>query len=364
MRVIHIAPTTFGPTGLYGGGERYPLELARALTKEVECELVTFGREPAIRRTSAGLTIRTLRAAAYWRGHPAHPISPGLFTAVAKADIVHTHHTRSFPSRVAALTSRLQRTSIVTTDHGLRGGNWGGMLQRLFDLFLMVSEYSAKEFGSPTQRTRVIYGGADPERFKPDPTIVREGALFVGRLTPHKGVDYLIEALPADAALRIAGSVGHDAQLPERDYPDLLQRLAKDKSVEFLGPVADADLPSLYRQAAVFVLPSVEVTRYGRSMMPSELLGLAAIEAMASGTPVICSRVGGIAEVVEDSISGFLVEPGDTYELAERISQLLHDRDLAQRMGRRARDLALERFTWRACAERCLAAYESLQKRA
>jgi glycosyltransferase involved in cell wall biosynthesis len=265
---------------------------------------------------------------------------------------------------MAALASRLQQKGIVTTDHGLRGSNWGGLLPRLFHRFLMVSHYSAKEFGSPKALTDVIYGGADPERFKPDPESARNGVLFVGRLTPHKGVDYLIEALPADAPLRIAGSAGHDPQLPERDYPDLLRRLARDKEVEFLGAVSDSDLPSSYRQAAIFVLPSVELTRYGRTVRPSELLGLAAIEAMASGTPVICSRVGGLSEVVEDGASGFLVEPGNTVELRERISQLLRDRGLAQRMGRRAREVALERFTWRACAERCLTAYEGLRKRA
>jgi glycosyltransferase involved in cell wall biosynthesis len=363
VRVVHIAPTTFGSAGLYGGGERYPVELARALAREVDCELVAFGRQAATSREPGGPTIRTLRAAAYWQGHPAHPISPGLFTAIATADIVHTHHTRSFPSRMAALAARLQRKTIVTTDHGLRGSNWGGLLQRFFDRFLMVSAYSAKEFGSPPERTRIIYGGADPELFKPDTALAREGVLFVGRLTPHKGVDHLIEALPGDAPLRIAGSAGHDAQLPERDYPRLLRRLAHDKNVKFLGPVSDADLPLLYRHAAVFVLPSVELTRYGRVVTPSELLGLAAIEAMASGTPVICSRVGGLSEVVEDGITGFLVAPGDTSQLSERISQLLGDHELAQRMGRRAREVALERFTWRACAERCLAAYESLHRR-
>jgi glycosyltransferase involved in cell wall biosynthesis len=363
VRVVHIAPTTFGSAGLYGGGERYPVELARALAKEVDCELVAFGRQAAISREPGGPTMRTVRALAYWQGHPAHPISPGLFAAVAKADIVHTHHTRSFPSRMAAMAAHLQRKAIVTTDHGLRGSNWGGLLQRLFDRFLMVSSYSAKELGSPPQKTHVIYGGADPEQFKPDPTLTRNGIVFVGRLTPHKGVDHLIEALHGDAHLRIAGSAGHDARLPERDYPNLLRRLARDKNVEFLGPVSDADLPLLYQHAAVFVLPSVELTRYGRLVTPSELLGLAAIEAMASGTPVICSRVGGLSEVVEDGISGFLVAPGDTSELSERISQLLRDRELAQRMGRRAREVALERFTWRACADRCLAAYESLHRR-
>ncbi len=87
------------------------------------------------------------------------------------------------------------------------------------------------------------------------------------------------------------------------------------------------------------------------------LLGLAAIESMASGTPVICSRLGGLAEVVRHGETGFLVQPGDIGELRDRIAMVLADRRLAWRLGDNARLLALEQFTWQACAQRCLAAY-------
>jgi glycosyltransferase involved in cell wall biosynthesis len=184
--------------------------------------------------------------------------------------------------------------------------------------------------------------------------------LFVGRLTPHKGVDRLIAALPPGARLQVAGSTGHDPQPPERDYPWLLRQLAADRDIEFLGPVSDALLPALYRQAAVLALPSVHRTCYGREIRVSELLGLVVLEAMASGTPVVCSRLGGLVEVVQHGVTGFLVEPGDVAELRERLAELLQNPILARRMGRNARELVLARFTWRACAERCLAAYGEL----
>ncbi len=311
MRVIHVAPTPFGATGLLGGGERYPLELARALAAETDCELVTFGRRPNEVPDPSGLQIRTLPALAYLGGHPAHPLAPGLPGALAHADLVHTHHMRSTPS-------------------------------------------------APPRRTRVIYGGADPERFRLDPAATRRGVLFVGRLTPHKGVERLIEALPGGAQLRVAGSAGHDRALPERAYPLLLRRLASVRDVTFLGPVPDDRLPSLYSEAAVLALPSVQRTCYGRWVPVSELLGLAALEAMASGTPVVCSRLGGLPEVVRDGLTGFLVEPGDGRQLGERLDQVLNDPALAARLGRNARELVLERFTWQKCARRCLAAYGEL----
>jgi alpha-maltose-1-phosphate synthase len=360
MRVVHVAPTFFGPAGIFGGGERYPLELARALAREVDCELVSFGREARAWSDSGGLRIRLLRAVTFLGGHPAHPLALGLGRALSGADIVHAHQLRSAPSRLAAVHARIRKIPTAVTDHGLDGGNWAGLLPRLFDRFLTVSAYSARELAAPPLRTRVVYGGADPARFRPDRDIRRRGVLFVGRLTPHKGVDRLIEALPEDAELRVVGSVGHDVDAPEREYPNLLRALAAQRHVEFLGAVPDADLPAVYRGARVLALPSVRVTCYGREIRVSELLGLAGIEAMASGTPVVASGVGGLTEVVEHGLTGFVVEPGDVAELRERLAQILGDARLAQRLGRNARERFLERFTWEACAERCLAAYSEL----
>jgi glycosyltransferase involved in cell wall biosynthesis len=301
-----------------------------------------------------------LRAIAHLGGHSAHPLALGLGVALAEADIVHVHHLRSAPSRLAGLHARARDIRTAVTDHGLAGGNWAGLLPRLFDRFLTVSAYSARSLAAPTSRTRVVYGGADPIRFSPDPEARRRGVLFVGRLTPHKGVDRLIEALDGNSELRVVGSEGHDPNPPERDYPNLLRRLAAQRRVEFLGVVDDADLPALYRLAQVLALPSVELTCYGRKVAVSELLGLAAIEAMASGTPVVASRVGGLPEVVEHGVTGFLVEPGNVAELRWRLAEVLGDPGLAKRLGRNARERFLETFTWQACADRCLAAYSEL----
>lgn len=276
------------------------------------------------------------------------------------ADLVHTHHLRSAPSRIAALAARLHRRPAVVTDHGLQGGDWAGLLPRLFARFLPVSAYSARELGAPPSRTTVIYGGADPVRFTPDPATIRDGVLFVGRLTPHKGVDRLLAALPPGARLRIAGSEGHDPDPPERDYPALLRRLAARQAVQFLGAVPGADLPALYRGAVVLALPSVQHTCYGRTIRVSELLGLVVLEAMASGTPVVCSRLGGLPEIVQHGVTGFLVEPDNLAELRERLAELLGDRERAAQFGRNARELVQEHFTWRACAERCLEVYTEL----
>jgi glycosyltransferase involved in cell wall biosynthesis len=360
VRVIHVAPTPFGQGGLLGGGERYPLELARALAAQIDCELITFARQPWQLTESGGLRIRAVRTAGFYHGHPAHPVAPGLPAALARADLIHTHHLRSTPSRVAAVTARLLRKRTAVTDHGLLGGDWRGLLQRLSDRFLAVSRYSARELHSPPAKTRIIYGGADPVRYAPDPGVRRSGVLFVGRITPHKGIDRLIQALPEGATLSIAGSEGHDPNPPERDYPALLRTLSAGKDVRFLGPLGDDALPELIRSAEVLVLPSVHRTVYGRAIAISELLGLVLLEAMASGTPVLASNLGGIPEIVQHGETGYLVEPGSVPELHDRLAELLGNPGLADRMGRAGRALVLDHFTWRACADRCLTAYQEL----
>lgn len=360
MKITHVSPICFGRAGLFGGGERYALELARALARHVDCRLVTFGRESMTHREPSGLRLIVLETRRELRGHPAHPLARGLTAAVRGADVVHTHHLRSAPSRVAALGAKVRRQSLVTTDHGLGGGGWGGLLPRMFDLFLTVSHHSQITLGVPDHRTRLIYGGADPHRFSPKRDIDRRGVLFVGRITPHKGIDRLIEALPKGAHLTIAGSTGHDARLPEKLYPQLLARLARGRDIDLIGIVEDERLPDLYRAATVLVLPSVHDTCYGAHIAISELLGLSLIEAMACGTPVICSRVGGLPEVVRDGETGYVVEPGDVEGLRERLRELISDPHRAREMGRNGRDLVLERFTWERCAQRCIAAYEEL----
>jgi glycosyltransferase involved in cell wall biosynthesis len=86
---------------------------------------------------------------------------------------------------------------------------------------------------------------------------------------------------------------------------------------------------------------------------------LTTVEAMASGTPVVASRIGGLAELAVDGEAGYL-EPGDVEEPHERLAQLVADPPLARRMGDNARAHVLERFTWDACVARCLAAYREL----
>ena len=347
----------FGDEGIYGGGERYALELARALSRRVDCRLVTFGAR-ASRSRVAGLEVVVLRRRFALGGHPAHPVGSGLLSSLVYGELLHVHHMRSLPGLAAATLMKLRGAPTVATDHGLGRGSTGLSLKP-YDAFLTVSQYSARKIGAPPERTVPIYGGVDPKRFCPSDA-GRSGVLYVGRVTPHKGIDRLIRALPAGTCLTVAGTKGHDPREPERSYGRLLRSLAAGHEVTFLGRVSDDELVDLYRRAQVVALPTVEKTCFGRRVDIPELLGLSVLEAMSCGTPVVCSGVGGLPEVVVDGDTGFLVEPGNVNELRDRLQTLVSDRSLARRMGAAAREVVVERFTWDECAERCLAAYEEL----
>jgi len=215
------------------------------------------------------LRIHVLRAVGHLGGHPAQPVAPALAAGLRRADAVHTHQLRSLPSRISVLLDRARRIPVVVTDHGLAGGDWLGLLPHLYNRFLPVSEYSARVLHAPPGRTTVVWGGADPVRFSPG-SGPRHGVLFVGRLTPHKGIDRLTAALPAGTRLSIASTGGHDPWPPQRGYPGLLQRLAAGRDVRFLGAVPDRALPALYRSAAVVAVPSVHRTVYGTDVAVSE----------------------------------------------------------------------------------------------
>ena len=364
--MVQVAPTAFGEHGIYGGGERYPLELARAVARHVDCTLLTFAAQSRPRRREPeGLEIEVLATRRHLHGHPAHPLSAALPRALARFDVVHAHQLWATPTLVSAAVARMRRLGVAVTDHGLLGPRPRPALHRLVHRFLTVSRYSADVLGVPAHKTTVIYGGVDALRHNPDPSAPRRGVLFVGRLTPHKGIDRLLRALPPGVELSIVGTGGHDPGPPESGYQAMLHHLAAEHrgEVRFLGAVGDAELLEQYRRAAVLVLPSVDTTCYGKHVRISELLGLSVLEAMACGTPVVASRLGGLREVVRHGETGFLVPPGDVAGLRDHLELVLGDPGLGRRLGENARRLAIEQFSWDACARRCLEAYEAIPSR-
>jgi glycosyltransferase involved in cell wall biosynthesis len=354
LRVLQLVPALFGEGGIFGGVERLAFELARHMAERTPTTLVTFGENE--RRERVGkLNLRILGHPFYVRGQRNNPISTGLFSELRQADVVHCHQQHIVASSAAALFCRLTRRRVYVSDSG--GGGWdiSGYIStdRWYDGHLHVSNFSRKVFGHTDKPfAHVTYGGTDATKFCPDPTVRRERTVvYAGRLLPHKGVNYLVEAVPATVKLRL---IGREAD--QRFLADLL-RLAQGKSVTIEQNCDDAELIAAYREAACAVLPSVYRDMYGGETVIPELLGQTVLEAMACGTPVICTAVASMPELVIDGVNGFLVPPNDPVTLRERICWLLEHPSEAAEMGQAARQRVLDQFTWPAVVERCLAIY-------
>jgi glycosyltransferase involved in cell wall biosynthesis len=287
-------------------------------------------------------------------------VAPGLLREIAWADVIHCHQLHTFLADQCVLFGRLLGKRVFLTDHAGGDRHFNHRLRTLERAtgLLVVSHFNARVFARFAAKTRVIHGGADPERFAPGAVERRRAALYAGRLIPYKSVHLLIEGVRAETEVRLAGEPYHPA------YFAYLQQLAAGRNVHFLGPVLGDALIEEYCRAGVSVLPSNDVDCYGKRYPKSEILGLVLLEAMACETPVVCSRLGGMPELVADGETGLLVPPGDSAALGEAVEALLDDPVRARRLGQAGRERVLEQFTWRAVAERCLAAYESLSARA
>lgn len=276
-----------------------------------------------------------------------------------KSDVVHAHW--AIPSGFAAALAakRLHRPLVIT----MHGGDVYVNREQGYDFptrwyvkpplrwTLRTAEaltaitddcrQHALRAGAPDDHIHLVTNGADLRRFSPAAGPVDrpwgEHMVFACRqLFPRKGIRFLLEAAARlkprfpDLKVVLAGD-GFERPALEKLAADL--GIAAD--VTFLGWVANADLPRYYRAAAVSVVPSLE-----------EGFGIPAAEAMGCAIPVVVSDAGGLPEVVEDGVSGYVVPKGEVPPLADAIGKLLADPALRATMGAAARKRALERFDW------------------
>jgi glycosyltransferase involved in cell wall biosynthesis len=351
--VAVVYPTPFGEDGIFGGGERYALELARALARHTPTRLVSFGSR-ARREMDGPLEIAIHEPLRYVGGVRNNPFTVTFLADLKDADVIHCGAWNTLATDLSVLFARATSRKVYITDVG---GGAGITLVRFLpiarwvDRFLLIAEEGGSQFLAHRDRWSILFAGIDVERFRPVEGTPRRGVLYVGRLLPHKGIDTLIQAVDPGVPLRIVGRPYHD------EYFALLHRLAEGKDVTFHTDASDEEILEHYRSTEVSVLPSVNRTVYGHEFALPELLGFTAMEAMSCATPVVVSRVGGMHHVVDDGVTGYLVPPSDPGALREKLRGLLDDPAGARRMGEAARKRIEDLFTWDHVARRCLEAY-------
>ncbi|SKB14968.1 putative glycosyltransferase, involved in aeruginosin biosynthesis [Planktothrix sp. PCC 11201] len=253
------------------------------------------------------------------------------------------------------------------------------------DLVIGCSDYITQKIRDsfPNIPCQTIFNGVDINHF-----VVNQEArknkqnevktlLFVGRISPEKGVHILLEAFNKvvlkypQVRLKLVGPEGKFAVIPlqmmnmedphvqaltpfyQGEYSQKLRQILSPQAIDsvcFLGPLEQLDLVEHYQDADIFVFPSVW----------NEPFGIPLVEAMAMELPVVATDSGAFPEIVEAGKTGLLVARSDADALAEAILQLLMNDNLSQSMGKAGRARVVERFTWEKSAQTLVVEYDKM----
>lgn len=303
-----------------------------------------------------------------------------------QVDIVHLQNFSQFVPIIRAFNPRIKIVLHMRCE-------WLSLLDREIiepriqktDLVLGVSQYITDKIRDKYPRyadkCQVAYTGVDTHVFQPLPETpdrpkTSPKILFVGRITPEKGVHILLEAFKQIAPrhpqleMELVGSFGSlpREQLVGMSKTDQIRQLEQFYSgpdyrthlqgilppelqdrVRYIGNIPYAKTIGYYQHADILVNPAL-----------SEPFGRSLIEGSACGAPIIASQTDGMVELVQPGKTGYLVRPGDVAELAQAIETLLDNEPLRQSMGQAARRFAVEQFSWEKIHSNLLQQYHSL----
>jgi starch synthase len=373
------------PPHIYGGGGVAVDHLSRALGRRASVEVRCFAGGD---RMHEGVRARGYPAWERLAGTPDAPYAPALEAfsvdlAMAReptrADVVHAH--TWYVGLAGVLIRALADIPLVVTMHSMEPlrpwkaeqlgagytlSTWAEresvqQAERIIAVSEQMRDDVLAHFDVDPARVVVVHNGIDAELYKR--TERRDAldrhrvhapyVLFVGRITEQKGIFPLLEAaraLPDGVELVLCASSPDTPEVEAR----LRAAVADQPRIRWIDTMVPVDeLIQLYSHAAVFACPSIY-----------EPFGLINLEAMACGTAIVASRVGGIPEVVVDGETGDLVPPGDPGALAAALRGALADPDRAARMGAAGRRRVETHFSWDRIAEQTLAVYaDAIQAR-
>jgi glycogen synthase len=398
MKVLFL--TNEYPPNIYGGAGVHVGYLSQELAKTMPVEVRCFG-DQHLEQGNLKVIGFQLDASSFTCPKPLR----SAFGAVRRctdfntmnidSDLVHCHTWYTHFGGI--LAKKNYALPLVITVHSLEplrpwkreqlGGGYDFSLwvektaMEMADAIIAVSRATKEDierlFNVDPARVRVIHNGIDLDRYrKLDSTgvLTRYGIdpaepylLFVGRITRQKGVQHLIHAIQfmdRNFQIVLCAAAPDTPELAEEVRIAIERTQAQRPGIIWVNEMVDQQAAcELYSHAAVFVCPSIY-----------EPLGIINLEAMACETAVVASAVGGIKEVVVDGETGFLVpleqmkespfeatDPGKfARDLAERINELMKNRQLRERCGKAGRKRVEENFSWAAIAEKTKALYASL----
>jgi glycosyltransferase involved in cell wall biosynthesis len=278
-------------------------------------------------------------------------------------DILHTDGPRN--TFYAGLTGRLKQKPVVWHVRSSECDPYDRLLCFLSSKIVLVADALAFRFPAESQKAKcvTIHNGVDLQRFVPLTPSALKSSNFImkgpgiivahtGRIEPRKGQRYLVEACgrlrnqTPQVEIVFAGKIVDSAYFQE--CLECAGNLGVQERIRFIGH--QEDVGALLRVSDIFALPSVHGEAFSRSI----------IEAMATGKPVVATSCGGAAEAIADKFSGFIVPPGDSAALAEKIALLATREEIRNQMGRAARIRAESFFGVEENVKRTVRVYEEV----
>jgi len=378
------------PPRIVGGIARHCLGLSKALAKnnhEVHVVTLEFPGAPAFEDIE-GVKVHRVKIEL---GHPNFITWTFIFNHFMEKlvavlnrnfefDVIHIHDWLTAPAGIAS--KYYLNKPLVSTVHSTEVGRAQGLhspdsflidglewwmtyeAEKIISCSISMKWELEHHFHLPSEKITVIPNAIEKSKY--ERRIDREAVkrrygiapyekvvLFIGRLVPQKGVEYLVKAIPLilqqhrDVKFVIAGDGW------SKNYLEDLARSAgfADK-VRFLGFISDSELTELTMSSDVLVVPSVY-----------EPFGIVALEGMAAGVPVVAANVGGLSEIIEHDRTGVLVYPKNLESLAWGVNRVLSDPGYSNWLVQNAKRKVQEAYSWEAVARRTIQVYEKVCKR-
>lgn len=285
-----------------------------------------------------------------------------LFRTRNEFDIIHAHSHLFFSTNLCALVRRIGSSPLVITNHGLKSQTVPMWIQKIYiptvakwtfksaDTIICYTEEEKtmlKQLGIDSDKIVVIHNGTDTNMFVPGGKEKNNTQiLWIGRFTPGKGVEYLIDAFNTlikdfpDVKLNMIGKGPLKNEIEQK-----IRDLDLCGSINIKEFVPNTDLPETYQSSDVFVLPSLD------EGVPRTIL-----EAMACGVPVVCTELPQLVAIVKGC--GILVPLKDPQALAEALSKIISDRELGQKLGEAGRTKVVKNYSWGDTVKKTIELYE------
>lgn len=362
LRVVNnLYPTEIGGTGLHA----HELSKAQArLGHDVTVITSKLDDSPAYEERDDYHIFRIKPLVSPFGNNIMPSLLPELVKRHGDCDIIHAHSHLLFASNLCAVFRHISSAPLIITNHGLVSQTAPPWVQKLYmptaakltyraaDGVICYTDYEKSkliDLGICANKIAVIHNGIDTGVFRGAPFSDRgKTLLWIGRYAPGKGVDYLLDAFqrflkdhPGYTLLMIGnGPEKEAAQSKIRD-------LGLAEFIVMKDFIPNHELPEVYRSACAFILPSL-----------NEGVPRAILEAMACGTPVICTELPQLVDIVEGA--GLLVPVRDSQAIADALDRLVSDMDYASCLGQIGLKRVQERYDWSDTVRRTILLYDHI----